>query len=113
MNGSERVKLSKVVEKMQLENMTPQIDISGTWLHIPEVNRPALQLTGFYNQFDNDRLQIIGNVEYSYLKSLSETERYERYAAAFKQYSVSGILPRIRAGTENFRACGEMPDTDF
>ena len=79
MNGSERVKLSKVVEKMQLENMTPQIDISGTWLHIPEVNRPALQLTGFYNQFDNDRLQIIGNVEYSYLKSLSETERYERY----------------------------------
>ena len=76
MNGSERVKLSKVVEKMQLENMTPQIDISGTWLHIPEVNRPALQLTGFYNQFDNDRLQIIGNVEYSYLKSLSETERY-------------------------------------
>ena len=29
MNGSERVKLSKVVEKMQLENMTPQIDISG------------------------------------------------------------------------------------
>ena len=101
MNGSERVKLSKVVEKMQLENMTPQIDISGTWLHIPEVNRPALQLTGFYNQFDNDRLQIIGNVEYSYLKSLSETERYERY------------MPRIRAGTENFRACGEMPDTDF
>ena len=38
-----------------------------------------MQLTGFYNQFDNDRLQIIGNVEYSYLKSLSETERYERY----------------------------------
>ena len=49
MNGSERVKLSKVVEKMQLENMTPQIDISGTWLHIPEVNRLALQLimTGY------------------------------------------------------------------
>ena len=79
MNGSERVKLSKVVEKMQLENMTPQIDISGTWLHIPEVNRPALQLTGFYNQFDNDRLQIIGNVEKTKIKSLSETERYERY----------------------------------
>ena len=60
MNGSERVKLSKVVEKMQLENMTPQIDISGTWLHIPEGNRPALQLNGFYNKFDNARIQIIG-----------------------------------------------------
>lgn len=85
MNGSERVKLSKVVEKMQLENMTPQIDISGTWLHIPEVNRPALQLTGFYNQFDNDRLQIIGNVEYSYLKAFR------------KQSGMSGICSCFQA----------------
>ena len=79
MNGTERVKLSKVIEKMQLTNLTPDVDTSGIWLHIPEVNRPALQLTGFYNQFDNDRIQIIGNVEYSYLSSLSETDRYERY----------------------------------
>ena len=79
MNGTERVKLSKVIEKMQLKNLTPDIDTSGIWLHMPEVNRPALQLTGFYDQFDNDRIQIIGNVEYSYLASLSETDRYERY----------------------------------
>ena len=79
MNGTERVKLSKVIDKMQLTNLTPDVDTSGIWLHIPEVNRPALQLTGFYNQFDNDRIQIIGNVEYSYLSSLSETDRYERY----------------------------------
>lgn len=79
MNNNERVKLSKVIAKMQLENLTPSIDASGIWLHIPEVNRPALQLTGFYEQFDNDRIQIIGNVEYSYLSSLSPDERYERY----------------------------------
>ena len=59
MNGTERVKLSKVIEKMQLTNLTPDVDTSGIWLHIPEVNRPALQLTGFYNQFDNDRIQIL------------------------------------------------------
>ena len=79
MNENERVKLSKVIDKMQLENLTPEIDASGIWLHIPEVNRPALQLTGFYEQFDNDRIQIIGNVEFSYLGSLSAQERYERY----------------------------------
>lgn len=79
MNNNERVKLSKVIAKMQLENLTPSIDASGIWLHIPEVNRPALQLTGFYEQFDNDRIQIIGNVEYSYLSSLSPDVRYERY----------------------------------
>ena len=79
MNGNERVKLANVIEKMHLENVTPQIDVSEIWLHVPEVNRPALQLTGFYDQFDNDRIQIIGNVEYSYLKSLTEAERFERY----------------------------------
>ncbi len=79
MNGNERVKLANVIEKMHLENVTPQIDVSEIWLHVPEVNRPALQLTGFYDQFDNDRIQIIGNVEYSYLKSLTESERFERY----------------------------------
>ncbi len=79
MNDKERVKLSKVVEKMQLENLTPDIDTSGIWLHVPDLNRSALQLTGFYDQFDNDRIQVIGNVEFSYLSSLSETERYERY----------------------------------
>lgn len=83
MNGTERVKLSKVIEKMHLENLTPQVDASGIWLHVPEVNRPALQLTGFYDEFANDRIQIIGNVEYAYLKSLSESERFEQYTQLF------------------------------
>lgn len=79
MNGKERVNLFKVIEKMNLVNLTPDIDVKGIWIHVPEFNRPALQLTGFYDQFDNDRIQIIGNVEYSYLKSLTEEERFERY----------------------------------
>ena len=42
-NGKERVKLSKVIQKMNLVNLTPQIDVSGIWLNLPDVNRPALQ----------------------------------------------------------------------
>ena len=77
--NTQRVKLSKIIDKMQLTNLTPQIECSGIYLNIPEVNRPALQLTGFYDQFDNDRLQVIGNVEYAYLASLTESERIESY----------------------------------
>lgn len=79
-NSGEKVKLSKVVEKMNLTNLTPEVDTAGIWLHVPDVNRPALQLTGFYDQFDNDRIQVIGNVEYAYLTSLPQKERYERYS---------------------------------
>ncbi|MCH3987903.1 MAG: HPr(Ser) kinase/phosphatase [Lachnospiraceae bacterium] len=79
MASNERVKLTKVIKKMELKNLTPEVNTGDIFLHIPEVNRPALQLTGFYDQFDNDRLQIIGNVEYSYLESLPEKERVDRY----------------------------------
>ena len=45
MNGKERVNLFKVIEKMNLVNLTPDIDVKGIWIHVPEFNRPALQLT--------------------------------------------------------------------
>ncbi len=83
MASKERVKLSMVVKKMQLVSLTPEVDAKKVFLHVPEVNRPALQLTGFYEQFDNDRIQIIGNVEHSYLLSLTEEERRDRYRQLF------------------------------
>lgn len=83
MDENERVKLSKVIERMQLVNLTPDVDYGSIWLNVPDVNRPALQLTGFYDRFDNDRLQIIGNVEYAYLDSLTKQQRYDRYKQLF------------------------------
>ncbi len=73
------VKLSKLIKKMQLKNKTPQIDTKGIFVHLPDVNRPALQLTGFFEDFDNERIQIMGHVEHSYLQTLSEEERIGRY----------------------------------
>lgn len=67
--------LKKIVETFQLENILPEIDLEGRSIKKKEINRPALQLTGFYERFDNDRLQVIGRVEYSYLLSLSEENR--------------------------------------
>mgnify|MGYP002550969872 FL=1 len=63
--------MSKLVEKMDLKNLTPDVDLSGIYLEEPEVNRPALQLTGYFDHFDNQRIQIIGYVEYTYLMQLS------------------------------------------
>ena len=83
MKEKQEVKLASVVDKMKLECLTPDVDYSDVTITIPEVNRPALQLTGFFDQFDNDRIQIIGNVEFSYLDMLSETDRLKRYKQIF------------------------------
>ena len=73
------VSITELIEKHKLENLTPNIDTDTIFLYHPEVNRPALQLTGFFDHFDNERVQIIGNVECEYINSLSRERRQEVY----------------------------------
>lgn len=74
------VKLSKVIEKMKLENLTPDIDIDHIKVTQPDINRPALQMAGYFEHFDATRLQIIGFVEYTYMESMTEERREEVYS---------------------------------
>ena len=64
------VKLEKIVEKMKLENLTPELDISRIKIKQPDINRPALQMAGYFEHFEDTRLQIIGFVEYTYMEGL-------------------------------------------
>lgn len=73
------VSLPRVIEKMELENLTPDIDLSKKCITLAEVNRPALQLAGYFEHFDATRLQIIGFVEYTYMARLTDEERVEIY----------------------------------
>lgn len=73
------VSLAKIVEKMKLESLTPEIDIKGIKIKQPDINRPALQIAGFFEHYEATRLQIIGFVEYKYMMSLSEERKEEIY----------------------------------
>lgn len=79
------VQLSKMVQELNLHNKTPDVDISKKRITLPDINRPALQLTGYLEHFENERVQIIGYVEYTYLLHLSrekKMEAYERFVAS-------------------------------
>ena len=73
------VKMSKVVEKMNLKNLTPDVELAEKQVKVPDINRPALQLSGFFEHFASERVQIIGYVEYSYLETLDEERKKEVY----------------------------------
>ena len=73
------VTITEIISKMGLRNMTPEIDTDKIVVSHPDVNRPALQLTGFFEHFDNERVQIIGNVEQAYLSTLSEERKQVIY----------------------------------
>ncbi len=81
------VKLIKLVEKMGLRNLTPDIDLSDKVITVPEQNRPALQFTGYFDHFDSVRIQIVGYVEYTYLQTLEEERKKEIY----KQFLSYGL----------------------
>ena len=90
------IRLSEIVEKMDLKNLTPEVDTSETEVHIPDVNRPALQLAGFFDHFDSNRVQIIGNVEYTYVETLTDERRREIYDRLLRSHALysAGICSR-------------------
>ena len=73
------ITLETLEREMDLKNLTPDVDMTLRRITIPEINRPALQLTGFFEHFSNERVQIIGHVEQSYLRHLPEKEKLQRY----------------------------------
>jgi len=77
------VKLTNLVEKMNLKNLTPEIDLSEKEISVPDINRPALQLTGYFDHFDSVRVQIVGFVEHTYLQTLSSERKKEVYRELF------------------------------
>ncbi|MDE6232764.1 MAG: HPr(Ser) kinase/phosphatase [Lachnospiraceae bacterium] len=78
------VKLSKIIEKMELTNLTPDIDISNIRVTQTDINRPALQLAGFFEHFPSDRVQVIGFVEYTYLERLEVVKKKAVYEQIMK-----------------------------
>ena len=72
------VTVEQMKEQLQLELLTPEIELKHRKITECDVNRPALQLAGFFDYFDPTRLQIIGKVEHTYLEKMSEEERNKK-----------------------------------
>ena len=73
------VSVQQLAERMKFKCFTPCVDMSKRMIVSSEINRPALELAGYFEHFAEERIQIIGMVEYSYLESLEDEVRTERY----------------------------------
>lgn len=73
----------------------------------PEVNRPGLQLAGYFRKFKNKRLQMIGNQEWYYLSEMEPDKRRESLDKLFEQ-DVPAII--FAAGNEVFKEALESAE---
>lgn len=70
--------LSSIVEELKLEKIYVPENFEQIMVYKKEVNRPGLQLAGFFDHYDNERIQIMGKVEYHYLLDMTSQERQKR-----------------------------------
>ena len=87
-----KVELKTLVEKMNLKNLTPDVDLSDKDVEIPDINRPALQLTGFFEHFDSERVQIIGYVEYTFLEKMTDEDKKKRIYETLLSYKIPCLI---------------------
>lgn len=71
------VKLKDIIEKMKLENLTPEVPIDKIKITQPDINKPGLPLAGFFDMFEATRLQVMGYVEYRYMEKMEESRKRE------------------------------------
>ncbi len=93
------VTLDKIIEDLELEIIYEAKDMDKVKIKGSEVNRPGLQLAGYFDRFAYERLQIIGNVEWHYLDNLSKEVRYNRFKNMFI-YPIPALI--ISRGLEIF-----------
>lgn len=88
------VGLDKIIEEFKLETIHMPKDAADIQIDETDVTRPGLQLMGFYEYFNPERIQIIGKMEFAYLSTIDENTRYQRLEALFAQRMPALVISR-------------------
>ncbi len=94
MSDNFKVSLQRVIEEFKLEEIFVPKDASEIMIDENDVNRPGLQLMGFYEYFNPERIQIIGKMEFAYLSTIDEQTRRDRLQLLFSQRIPALIITR-------------------
>ena len=107
MRSKYSVLLKTIAEEHNLKILHASKDYDTARIVTYDVNRPAMQLAGFYNYFDPKRIQIIGRVESTYLDTLSDADRLAAFER-FMSYDIAALV--ICHGVQPFPECMEAAE---
>lgn len=88
------VPASKIVDEFKLDILYSPENFDKVLVSNNEINRPSLQIAGFFEYFDNTRIQVIGMVEISYLDSITPEKRFSALEALFEKKPPMIVLTR-------------------
>ena len=85
------VHLPELVERLKMAVVNRGADYESALVGIKDVNRPSLQLAGYFDYFDERRLQVIGMAETKMLESMTSEQRSESFAKLFS-YNIPALV---------------------
>lgn len=88
------VSLKRIETEFGLEIITCHHTIEEVEIVNPDVNRPGLPIAGFFDYFENSRIQVFGKVELTYLEGMTSEERYNVLDALFAQKIPAAVVTR-------------------
>ena len=94
MRTSYSVSLGKIVKQFSLQVLSAPTDISEIMVTTPEINRPGLQMAGYFEFFDEKRIQIIGKSEVSFLNRFTPEKAEKRLEEIFSHKPVATVICR-------------------
>ena len=102
-----QVKLKDIANEFSLEVITVPENYDDIYVRRSDVSRPGLPLAGFFDDFESGRIQMIGNMEHSYLDSLGSAGRYESIDK-FMAHDVVAVV--VTRGLEIFPELKELAE---
>ncbi|MEG2174243.1 MAG: HPr kinase/phosphorylase, partial [Oscillospiraceae bacterium] len=88
------ITLARLLEELNVETIYTPRPLEEILVHSSDVNRPGLQLAGFFDVFDAERVQVLGKSEMTYLAQLEEPIAYERLDKLFALGAPAYIITR-------------------
>ena len=99
MDSEYTIPLKSIVDEFLLETIYTPENFDEILIHKTEVNRPGLQLSGFFGHFEPTRIQIIGRAEHKYLEMLAPDERKQALTNFFETRPIAVV---VSSGLEVF-----------
>lgn len=88
------VSLKRIIDEFSLEIMYVPSEPGEIMISTAEINRPGLQMAGYYEYFDDKRIQILGLSEISFIKRFTEEKARQRMKEFFAKKPAAVVISR-------------------
>lgn len=107
MEMNHSIDLGSLIDELKLETDHLPMAAGEIMVHLPDVGRPGLPFAGFFEHFEPERIQLIGNAEFAYLNSLSAEEMRSCLTAFLSHHPVAVVFTHGNMPTAAFLELAE------